>query len=306
MNKNYSLYLLHAKIDAMSKFLNLDKIIEGEKNSHAQIRSYYRINHWAFRFFHSQDGFMHFRVSTKGVFTDEDVYYQPDVVSRYIKPGAKVLELGFGQGANILYLAHSHPDVRFFGLDLFPPEKMKRNLPENVTTYEQDYSDLSQFEDNSIDVAYAFETLVHNSDKEKIFREVHRVLKPGGVFIVFDYALNDKLETYDAHIQKVVALISKGGASAMIESLAELDGHYTNSGLTIEESNDLTREVMPDLKHLERQAAKILDRPLLAKLMFWLLPEQFVSNIILGYLGYDSANANIGTFHNWILRKPRQ
>lgn len=65
MNKNYSLYLLHAKIDAMSKFLNLDKIIEGEKNSHAQIRSYYRINHWAFRFFHSQDGFMHFRVSTK-------------------------------------------------------------------------------------------------------------------------------------------------------------------------------------------------------------------------------------------------
>ena len=28
---------------------------------------------------------MHFRISKNGVFTDEDVYYQPDVVYEYIK-----------------------------------------------------------------------------------------------------------------------------------------------------------------------------------------------------------------------------
>lgn len=302
MNQKYSYYKLHAKIDAMAKFLNLKKITQGEKNSLEQIRSYFKINDWAYRHFHSQDGFMHFRISSSGCFTDEDVYYQPDCVSKFIKPNDVVMELGFGQGANLLYLAHCHTDARFIGIDLSPLKKT--DVPENVTTYQQDYSNLSQFADNSVDVIYAFETIVHNTDKEKIYREVCRVLKPNGVVIVFDYALSAKFETYDSHIQEVIALLSKGGAAAMIESLEELNEHYTNCGLMIEESIDHTRETLPDLKRLERKAAKILERPMLAKLMFWLLPDQFVSNIILGYLGYDSGNAGIGSYQEWVLRKP--
>lgn len=302
MNPNYSYYKLHAKVEAMEKFLNLDKIVQGEKNSLDKIRSYYRINNWAYRFFHSQDGFMHFRVSTNGCFTDEDVYYQPDSVSKYIKAGDTVMELGFGQGANLLYLARCHPDVQFIGVDL---QQLRKTLdvPKNVSTYHQDYSDLSQFADNSVDVLYAFETIIHNTDKEKIYREVCRVLKPGGVVVIYDYALSARLETYDAAIQKAIALISKGGASAMMESFDALNAHYTNSGLTIEKSTDYTRATLPDLKHLERKAAKVLERPTLAKLMFWLLPDQFVSNIILGYLGYDSGNAGIVSYQEWILRK---
>ena len=303
MNPNYSHYKLHAKVEAMSKFLNLDKFIQGEKNSLEQIRSYFKINDWAYRHYHSQDGFMHFRISSSGCFTDEDVYYQPDTVSNYIKDGDVVMELGFGQGANLLYLAHCHPNASFIGVDLSPLKK-KNDIPKNVTTYQQDYSSLAQFADNSVDVVYAFETVVHNTDKDKIYREVCRVLKPGGVVIVFDYALAAKFETYDATIQKAIALISKGGAAAMIESLEELNSHFTNCGMVIEKSIDHTRATLPDLKRLERKAAKILERPTVARLMFWLLPDQFVSNIILGYLGYDSGNAGIGSYQEWIVRKP--
>lgn len=302
MNPNYSNYLLHAKIDAMEKFLNLDRFIDGEKNSVSQINSYYKINHWAYEHFHSQDGFMHFRVSSNGCFADEDVYHQPDAVSRYIKANDVVVELGFGNGANLLYLARCHPDARFIGVDLAPLRR--KDVPSNVSTYQQDYSNLAQFADNSVDVMFAFETIVHNTDKEKIYKEVCRVLKPNGVMIVYDYALKAKFETYDPHIQKCMALISKGGASAMIESLEELNAHYTNSGLTLEKNTDYTRETLPDLKRLERKAAKILSRPTLARLMFWLLPEQFVANIILGYLGYDSGNAGICSYQEWVLRKP--
>lgn len=246
---------------------------------------------------------MHFRISSSGCFTDEDVYYQPDTVSEYIKDGDVVMELGFGQGANLLYLARCHPNASFIGIDLSPLKK-KNDIPKNVTTYQQDYSSLAQFADNSVDVVYAFETVVHNTDKEKIYHEVYRVLKPGGVVIVFDYALAAKFETYDATIQKAIALISKGGAAAMIESLEELNSHFTNCGLVIEKSVDHTRATLPDLKRLERKAAKILERPTIARLMFWLLPDQFVSNIILGYLGYDSGNAGIGSYQEWSVRKP--
>lgn len=302
MNPNYSFYQLHAKIEALSKFLNLDKFIDGEKNSLEQIRSYFKVNDWAYRHYHSQDGFMHFRISSNGCFTDEDVYYQPDSVSKFIKPGDVVMELGFGQGANLLYLARCHPDARFIGVDLSPLKR--RDVPKNVSTYQQDYSSLSQFEDNSIDVMYAFETVVHNTDKEKIYNEVCRVLKPGGVVVVFDYALTSRLETYDAHIQKAVALISKGGAAAMIESLEELNSHYTNCGLQIEQSINHTRATLPDLKRLERKAAKILERPWLAKFLFTILPDQFVGNIIVGYLGYDAGNSGHGQYLEWVLRKP--
>lgn len=302
MNPKYSNYNLHVKVETMEKFLNLDKFIQGEKNSLEQIRSYFRINDWAYRHFHSQDGFMHFRISSSGCFTDEDVYYQPDVVSEFIKAGDVVMELGFGQGANLLYLAHCHPDACFIGVDLSPLKKDKI-VPANVTLYQQDYSSLSQFADNSVDVMYAFETIVHNTDKEKIYKEVYRVLKPNGIIVIFDYALTDRFETYDADLQKAIALISKGGAAAMIESLDELNTHYTNCGLTIEKCVDHTRATLPDLKRLEHKAAKILERRFWAKLMFWLLPDQFVSNIILGYLGYDSGNAGIGSYREWVLRK---
>lgn len=286
----------------MSKFLNLDKFIEGEKNSLEEIKSYYRINEWAYKRFHSQDGFMHFRISKNGCFTDEDVYHQPDAVSQFIKSGDLVMELGFGQGANLLYLAHCHPDAQFYGVDLAP---LKQNdVPSNVRTFQMDYSNLSQFDDNSVDVAYAFETIVHNADKEKIYKEVCRVLKPGGRLIIYDYALSAAYTTFDTHVQQAIALISKGCASAMIESLDELNAHYSNSGLTLERNTDFSRHTLPDLKRLERKAAKILKRPMLARLMFWLLPKQFVSNIIVGYLGYDSCNAGVITYQEWVVRKP--
>ncbi|GEM_PF-1296778 len=294
---------LHEKIDAMARFLDLDKYIKGDKNSLKQIRSYYRINMWAYRRYHSHDGFMHFRISDDGQsFTDKDTYRQPDSISEHIRDGHRVLEFGFGQGSNIFYLARRHPKATFYGIDLSPMRK--KDIPANVHLYRADYCQLPQFDDNSIDVMYAIETIVHNSDKERIYREVERVLKPGGCMIVYDYALGAPFESYDEHIQKAIALLSKGGASAIIESGDELKRHYTNCGLVVESQTDYTTNIRPDLKALERKAANILERPWKARLMFKLLPDQFVTNIILGYLGYDFSNTDVLSYQEWVLRKP--
>ena len=151
MNKGYYIYRIHSKVDAMSKFIDLEKLITGEKNSLAQIRNYFRVSHWAYKLFHSQDGFMHFRISKSGAFTDEDIYHQPDAIADYIKAGDTVLELGCGQGANLLYLAHGFPESHFVGVDLIPLKKDE--MPQNVTIYEQDYSSIPQLADNSVDVS---------------------------------------------------------------------------------------------------------------------------------------------------------
>ena len=144
------MYRLQTKVDELMKIVDINKIIKGEKNSLDQIRSYYKTNHWAYRHFHSKDGFMHFRICKHGVFTDEDIYNQPDAIYEYIKEGDVVVELGCGQGANLIYLAHSCPDSRFMGFDLQPLRKME--LPENAQIFEQDYSSLPQIADQSVDV----------------------------------------------------------------------------------------------------------------------------------------------------------
>lgn len=301
MNTRYSYYRLHAKIDEMSKYINLKKFMEGEKNSLDQIRSYFKINHWAYRHYHSKDGFMHFRISKNGCFSDEDIYHQPDSISEFIKDGDTVIELGCGQGANLIYLAHCHPKSKFLGFDLQPRKKI--DMPENVTIYEQDYSSLSQIPDQSVDVVYAIETLVYCSDKEKVFREVWRVMKPGAVLIVYDYASKERFETYDSHIQQAITLISKGGAAALIESLGEWNDHFANCGFETVRFTDYAENLLPDLKNLERHANRAMTRPWLARLEFALLPDQFVSNIILGYLGYDACKAGIGAYPEWVLKK---
>lgn len=300
MTREQSEQNLRNKVAFMRKFLPLDKYIAGEKNSLDQIYSYFQTNRWAYRKFHSQDGFMHFRISKNGEYADADVYHQPNAVSAFIRPGDEVLEIGFGHAANLCYLANRHPDAHFTAYDLMP---FRGDKPSNVTTYQQDYSRLQQLPDNSVDVAYAFETIVHNTDKDRIFKELYRVMKPGAVMVIFDYALGAQYDSYDAVIQTVIDLISKGGAAAIIESAADWEGHFAKNGLRLEERTDYTEEICPDLKRLEGLAIRLFNHRTISKLVFRLMPEQFVTNIILGYLGYDFMYSRTGYYYEWVLRK---
>ncbi len=75
------------------------------------------------------------------------------------------------------------------------------------------------------------------------------------------------------------------------------------NGFAIDIRTDLSKEVLPDLKRLERRAAThVMDHPMRAKIIFHTLPRQFVSNIILGYLGYGSDAEGIITYKEWILK----
>ena len=288
------------KVQYLDSLLDTERIISGDKNSAKDIKSYFKINRLAYRRFHSREGFMHFRVSADGAFSDSDIHYQPDAVSAYIPRYARVLELGSGQGANLRYLAERRPDCFFCGVDLLPaPVKGPRNL----RVIQRDYSDLSNFPDNAFDALYAIETLVYSSQKDRVFQEAYRVLKPGGAFIAHDYALSRPYADLNPLTRKAVALISKGGAAALIESAEEWERLFTSNGFRREKVTDLSKETLPDLKRLQRKAERVLRRPNAAKAAFRVLPDQFVNNIILGYLGYDSCREGVILYKEWVFRK---
>jgi ubiquinone/menaquinone biosynthesis C-methylase UbiE len=99
--------------------------------------------------------------------------------------GQRVLEIGVGLGTDHLQFARA--GARLTGIDLtqrcidltaarFEQERLESRL------IQMDAEGL-EFEEDSFDAVYSFGVLHHTPSPERAFREVRRVLRPGGVFI---------------------------------------------------------------------------------------------------------------------------
>jgi len=106
-----------------------------------------------------------------------------------IKPGDRILEVGVGTGINApLYPRHCHVT----GVDFSPKmlekarERVERKGLGNVRLLEMDAAKLS-FPDNSFDIVYAPYVISVVSDPVQVVREMRRVCRPGGKFIVLNH-----------------------------------------------------------------------------------------------------------------------
>ncbi len=106
-----------------------------------------------------------------------------------IKPGDRILEVGVGTGINApLYPRNCHVT----GVDFSPKmlekarERVERKGLGNVRLLEMDAAKLS-FPDNSFDIVYAPYVISVVSDPVQVVREMRRVCRPGGKFIVLNH-----------------------------------------------------------------------------------------------------------------------
>lgn len=106
--------------------------------------------------------------------------------------GARLLEIGCGMGTDLLQFARG--GAHCVGIDLTP--RSIEISQHRFRLYGSDgafmISDGEQlpFRDGSFDVVYSNGVLHHTPDTEGAIREVHRVLRPGGVAIVMLYHRN--------------------------------------------------------------------------------------------------------------------
>lgn len=108
-------------------------------------------------------------------------------VERYLRPTHTLLDAGCGRTAPIL-AKYKGRAQRLIGVDLvdFAPE---------VTGIELIKHDLGRLplESNSVDLVMARSVMEHITDPDRVYRELYRVLKPGGHFVfltanLWDYA----------------------------------------------------------------------------------------------------------------------
>lgn len=103
-----------------------------------------------------------------------------------------VLEIGPGPGHLGMQLLTAVPDLRWTGLDIDPAmlqaahtRLAKKGLADRVTLVEGDVAAMP-FEDATFDLVVSSLSAHHWPDTEAGFREVRRVLRPGGAALVYD------------------------------------------------------------------------------------------------------------------------
>ena len=112
-------------------------------------------------------------------------------------PDAKVLDCGCGGGANIRRLLKKCPQGVVKGIDYSPVSVEKSKKVNDVAIAEGRCAVLQgsvadmMFTDNWFDAGMAFETVYFWPDLPRCFREVYRVLKVGGTFLICNEASGD-------------------------------------------------------------------------------------------------------------------
>ncbi len=112
-----------------------------------------------------------------------------------LRSGRRALELGCGLGRLGAWLAaHSGADVTGITLGENEVREANRGGPCNHRVVLGDYHDLGEFGEGAIDAAFAVYCLKYSTELERVFEEVQRVLRPGGLFLSYDIWLG---ESYD-------------------------------------------------------------------------------------------------------------
>lgn len=124
-------------------------------------------------------------VSTGGIETTEEFVAKLD-----LKPGQKVLDVGCGIGGGDFYMAENF-DVEVVGIDLSINMislalECAIGLKCNV---EFEVADCTKktYPENTFDVIYSRDTILHIQDKPALFRSFFKWLKPGGKVLISDY-----------------------------------------------------------------------------------------------------------------------
>jgi len=94
-------------------------------------------------------------------------------------------------------------------------------------------------ENNSYDAAYAIEATCHAPDRVGVYTEIFRVLKPGGVFAAYEWAMTDTYDPKNANHVTLKKGIERGNGLPDLETIETVVNALKKAGFEVEEYFDL-------------------------------------------------------------------
>jgi len=105
------------------------------------------------------------------------------------------------------------------------------------------------FEDNKFDAAYQIEATAHAPDKAGCYREILRVLKPGGVFAGYEWCLTDQYDPEDPEHREIKKNIEIGNGLPDIATTEEVLEALRAAGYEAVTGRDCAKDARPGFEH---------------------------------------------------------
>lgn len=97
------------------------------------------------------------------------------------------------------------------------------------------------FPENSFDAVYAIEATVHAPSLEGVYSQIFRVLKPGGVFGVYEWLMTDNYDNDNPHHREIRLGIEVGDGIANMVKISEGIAAIKAAGFELELHEDLAK-----------------------------------------------------------------
>ncbi|KAI0036105.1 S-adenosyl-L-methionine-dependent methyltransferase [Vararia minispora EC-137] len=163
-----------------------------------------------------------------------------------LRPGMRVLDVGCGVGGPAREIAR-FADVNIVGLNNndFQIGRARKytkraGLEQQVSFVKGDFMKLAeQFGENSFDAVYAIEATVHAPSWEGVYGEIKRVLKPGGIFGVYEWCMTDAWDPSISEHKQLAHEIELGNGIPEMRPLAKAREAVKNVGFELIHEEDL-------------------------------------------------------------------
>src|SRR5882757_8992377 len=96
------------------------------------------------------------------------------------------------------------------------------------------------FPDNSFDAVYAIEATCHAPSLEGVYSEIFRVLKPGGIFGVYEWLMTDKYDANNPHHREIRLGIEQGDGIANMVKVEEGHRAIKAAGFKLQHAEDMS------------------------------------------------------------------
>lgn len=179
-----------------------------------------------------------------------------------LQGGERVCDLGCGYGAPAAVL-HERYGVDVTGVTVSRAQHSvavdRAEGREELRFHLRDWSD-NGFSSKSFDAVVAIESTEHLDDRAEAFAEVHRVLRPGGRFVLCTWMADADLRSWE--VRTLLRPICREGRLTGLASPDETTSWIRNAGLELVSAHDLTARVRRTWSVcLRRTAVRLFRRP---------------------------------------------
>ncbi len=169
-----------------------------------------------------------------------------------IKATDYVLDGGCGIGGSSIYLA-KNAGCRVEGITLSAKQVVtatnlaqSKGVGDKVHFSQQDYTK-TNFADNTFDFAWCIESMQTATDKDMFFKEMGRIVKPGGKILFADIF---KPQPYDVTKEPDMLTMLNGWAMSDILSISQLHEVTGRNNFEVSNIRDVSKEVLKSVNKM--------------------------------------------------------